>query len=169
MTDQGRDSFSWELPLLRMIENEVEQLRYLIEDQSGDTEPSDVHAQISRLGGLTDLVFAEGLVLSTGTRTAIEALAQEAGELVRSGIDFSRPSSERQLEIEQQAAHQMYEAILLNLPYLAEGDRSQYALALSKEAFSSLQRHVGDQADFQVVMQAVLVQDYRVMKLAGSS
>lgn len=169
MTDQGRDSFAWEHSLLRVIENEVEQLRYLIENRSGDTEPSDVHAQISRVGGLTDLVFADDLVLSTGARTAIEALALQAGEMVRSGTDFSRPSSARLLEIEQQAAHQMYEAILLNLPCLAEGDRSQHALALSKEAFSSLQRHVGDRADFDVVTRAVLVQDYRVMKLAGSS
>jgi hypothetical protein len=169
MADQGRDSFSWEHSLLRVIENEVEQLRYLIEDQSEDTQPPDLHAQISRLGGLTDLIFADDIVLSAGTRTAIETLAHQAGEMVRRGIGSSRPSSSKQLEIEQQAAHQMYEAILLNLPYLAEGDRSQYALALSKEAFSSLQRHVGDRADFEVVMGTVLVQDYRVMKLAGSS
>ncbi|HBP6615031.1 TPA: hypothetical protein L6B15_32240 [Pseudomonas aeruginosa] len=63
----------------------------------------------------------------------------------------------------------MYDAILLNLSYLAEGDSSKYAMALSKEAFSSLQRHVGDRADFELVTQAVLVQDYRVMRLAGSS
>ncbi|MDG9928011.1 MULTISPECIES: hypothetical protein [unclassified Pseudomonas] len=169
MANQSRDSSSWEHSLLQVIESEVEQLRYLIEDQSGDTEPPDVRAQISRLGGLTDLIFADDLVLSTGTRTAIQTLAHQAEEMVRSGIGFSRPSSGMQLETEQQAAHQMYEAILLNLPYLAGGAGSQYALALSKEAFSSLQRHVGDRADFEVVMRAVLVQDYRVMKLAGNS
>ncbi|HCF6146666.1 hypothetical protein [Pseudomonas aeruginosa] len=158
-----------EKSLLGVIRNEVEQLRYLIENQSGDTEPPDVHAQISRLGGLTDLAFAEGLGLSVASRAVIELMAHEAEEMVRNSTDFSRPSPGRRLEIEQQAAMSMYDAILLNLSYLAEGDSSQYAMALSKEAFSSLQRHVGDRADFELVTQAVLVQDYRVMKLAGSS
>jgi len=40
---------------------------------------------------------------------------------------------------------------------------------LSNEAFSLLERNVGNRADFEMVTQVILVQDYRVMKLAGSN
>ncbi|MGA4632908.1 hypothetical protein ACPA5B_03425 [Pseudomonas solani] len=169
MASQDGGANVWEKALLGVIRNELEQLRYLIENKSGDTEPPDVHAQISRFGGLTDLAFAESLELSVASRAVIESMAREAEALVRNSFEFSQPDPDGQLENEQQAANAMYDAILQNLPYLAEGDRSQYAMALSKEVFSILQRHVGDRADFELVTQAVLVQDYRVMKLAGSS
>lgn len=168
MVDQGKGTPAWEQSLLHVISEELEQLRSLIEDQADDTVLPDVHAQMSRLSGLTDLVYADDLKLSRETRTSIEDLANRAAELVRSQITFSQPSPERALEIEHEAAQQMYDAILFNLPHLAQGDKSQHAMALSKEAFSFLHRNVGNRADFEMVKQAVLVQDYRVMKLAGS-
>lgn len=48
----------WELALIAVIERELAQLAWLIECvRSGeeDTPRSDVHAQINRLSGLTDL------------------------------------------------------------------------------------------------------------------
>lgn len=169
MVNQGSGTPTWEQSLLRVISEELGQLRFLIEDQADDTELPDVHAQISRLSGLTDLVYADDLKLSRETRTSIEELANRAEELVRGKITLLQPGSERVQEVEHKAAQQMYDAILLNLPYLTQGDKSQHAIALSKKAFSFLHQYVGNQADFEMVKQVVLIQDYRIMKLAGSS
>lgn len=168
MVDQENLAHGWEQSLLRVVKEELEQLRSLIDDQTGDTELTDIQAQISRLGGLTDLVFADDLQLSRKTCIALEELSNQAMDLVRSQLASSKPSKELALETEQQAAQQMYDAILLNLPYLVEGDKSRHAMALSREAFSLLERNVGNRVGFEIVAQVVLVQDYRVMKLAGS-
>lgn len=94
MSDQERGPFAWEKALLGVISNEVAQLRYLLANKDGDTELPDVHAQISRLGGLTDLVFAESFGLSKASRAAIESMAYEAEGLVRDNIDFpERPQA----------------------------------------------------------------------------
>jgi len=75
MVDLGKGTPAWEQSLLHVISEELEQLRSLIEDQADDTVLPDVHAQMSRLSGLTDLVYADDLKLSRETRTSIEDLA----------------------------------------------------------------------------------------------
>ncbi|MCY1529246.1 hypothetical protein D9M68_643800 [compost metagenome] len=68
---------SWELSLIAVVEREFAQLKWLIEcEQSGEegVEKGDVHAQISRLGGLTDLAEPDGLPLS---ETSIAKLRQQ--------------------------------------------------------------------------------------------
>ena len=68
---------NWELALIAVVEKELTQLEWLIKcEQNGeeDVEKGDVHAQISRLGGLTDLAQADGLPLS---ETSIAKLRQQ--------------------------------------------------------------------------------------------
>lgn len=72
---------NWELGLIAVVEKEIAQLTWLIEqEQAGDeeVEANDIHAQVSRIGGLTDLVHADGLPLS---ETGIAKLRQQ-GEKV---------------------------------------------------------------------------------------
>ncbi|MDO8332568.1 MAG: hypothetical protein Q7T02_01125 [Pseudomonas sp.] len=42
-----------ELSLLSVIRSELEQLKYLVEDESGDIGLPDIHAQVSRLNRVT--------------------------------------------------------------------------------------------------------------------
>lgn len=68
---------NWELALIAVVERELAQLEWLIKCvQNGeeDIENGDVHAQISRLSGLTDLSQADGLPLS---ETSIAKLRQQ--------------------------------------------------------------------------------------------
>lgn len=169
MVSQDGGAPGWEQSLLSVIRGEVEQLKYLVEDESGDIGLPDMHAQVSRLCGLTDLIYNESFQFSGETRGEIERLAEQSMELMQTRVNRTPPSPERITEIEQEAAQALYEAIAFNLPYLAQGDTSKHAMALSKEAFSSLLKHTGSRPDFEMIERFVLVQDYRIMKLAGSA
>ncbi len=169
MVSQGGGALSWELSLLSVIRGEFEQLKYLVEDESGDIDLPDIHAQVSRLSGLTDLTYNENFHLSTETRVEVERIAQQSMELMRIRTNRMPPSPEKITEIEREAAQALYEAIAFNLPYLVQGDISKHAMALSKEAFSSLLKYTGTRPDFEMMERYVLIQDYRIMKLAGSA
>lgn len=169
MVSQDGGAPGWEQSLLSVIRGEVQQLKYLVEDESGDIGLPDIHAQVSRLGGLTDLIYNESFQFSGEARGEIEYLAEQSMELMRTRVNRMPRSPERVTEIEHEAAQALYEAIAFNLPYLAQGDTSKHAMALSKEAFSSLLKYTGTRPDFEMIERLVLVQDYRIMKLAGSA
>jgi hypothetical protein len=169
MTNQEGNIPEWEQSLLSAIESEIQQLEYLIADDSGDTGLPDIHAQISRISGLTDLTFNEGFKFSQRTRNEIQRLGELSMALMRRRLEFTPPSPEWIAEVERGAAESLYEAIALNLPYLIQADSSKYAIALSKEAFAILRKHAGERGDFEMMERMVLVQDYRVMKLAGDT
>ena len=78
-------------------------------------------------------------------------------------------SDERVQSLEREAAQGLFDAIALNIPHLAQGEARKYAIALSTNAFGELRKHMGDHPDFEIMGQLVLVQDYRVMKLAGEN
>lgn len=169
MVSQGGGALGWELSLLSVIRSELEQLKYLVEDESGDIGLPDIHAQVSRLSGLTDLTYNESFHFSTETRAEIERLAQQSMDLMRIRTSRMPPSPEKITEFEHEAAQALYEAIAFNMPYLVQGDTSKHAMALSKEAFSSLLKYTGTRPDFEMMERYVLIQDYRIMKLAGST
>lgn len=54
-------------------------------EQAGeeDVEASDVLAQISRIGGLTDLVYADGLPLSETTRAKLGQQSERVMQMAR--------------------------------------------------------------------------------------
>ena len=169
MVSQRVGALGWELSLLSVIRAELEQLKYLVEDESGDIGLPDIHAQVSRLSGLTDLTYNESFHFSTETRTEIERIAQQSMDMMRTRTNRMPPSPEKITEFEHEAAQALYEAIAFNLPYLVQGDTSKHAMALSKEAFSSLLKYTGTRPDFEMMERYVLIQDYRIMKLAGST
>ena len=80
----------WEQALIAVIERELAQLEWLIKsEQSGeeDIERGDIHAQISRLGGLTDL--ADGLPVSETTGARLLQQNEKAMSMVRSRLSSS--------------------------------------------------------------------------------
>ena len=79
-------SYQWELALIAVVEKEVAQLEWLIKcEHAGneEVESGDVHAQISRVGGLTDLVFAENFPLSETGQANLRQQNEKVMQLVR--------------------------------------------------------------------------------------
>ncbi|HBO7832529.1 TPA: hypothetical protein L5A09_006682 [Pseudomonas aeruginosa] len=77
---------NWEVALISAIERELVQLEWLINcEQAGeeDVEGGDVLAQISRIGGLTDLVYADGLPLSETTRAKLGQQSERVMQMAR--------------------------------------------------------------------------------------
>lgn len=80
---------NWEQALIAVIERELGQLECLIEcERAGneDVGSGEVHAQIDRLGGLTDLADPEGLPVSETTAAKLHQLNQAAMSMVRSRL-----------------------------------------------------------------------------------
>lgn len=78
---------NWELALISIIQKEIEQLEWLIQcEKSGeeDVERGDIHAQISRIGGLTDLTHAQDFPLSDTARAKLLKQGEAVMELARS-------------------------------------------------------------------------------------
>ncbi|WP_296186588.1 hypothetical protein [Pseudomonas sp. UBA1879] len=160
---------AWEASIVAAITEELDQLKYLIEDKSGATEKNDIQAQVSRLGGLTDLAHNDAIPFSAPTRLQLHELNEMAMGMVRKTVDFSPPTEEFVQSVEREAAQGLFDAIAFNSPYLAQGETSKYAIALSTNAFDLMRTHIGDHPDFEMMERLVLVQDYRVMKLAGDN
>lgn len=165
----NQQASAWEASIVAAIAEELDQLRYLVKDKSGSTEKGDIHAQIDRLCGLTDLAHKEAIPFSESSRVQIRELNEMAMGMIRATLDFTPPSEERVQSLEREAAQGLFDAIALNIPHLAQGETRKYAIALSTSAFEELRKHMGDHPDFEMMKQLVLVQDYRVMKLAGDN
>lgn len=159
----------WEASIVAAITEELDQLKYLIEDKSGSTERGDINAQVSRLCGLTDLAHNQAVPLSASTRLQIHELNELAMGIVQKTIKFSPPTEAFVQSIEREAAQGLFDAIAVNISYLAQAETSRYAIALSVNAFDLMRKYMGNHPDFEMIEQQVLVQDYRVMKLAGDS
>lgn len=61
----------WEASIVAAITEELDQLKYLIEDESGSTEKGDIHAQISRVCGLTDLAKNDAVPFAASAKLQI--------------------------------------------------------------------------------------------------
>lgn len=164
-----RQASAWEVSIVAAISDELDQLKYLVEDKSGSTERGDIHAQISRLCGLTDLAHNEAIPFAESTRLQIRELNDMAMGMIQKTINITPLSEERVQSLEREAAQGLFDAIALNIPHLARAEATQHAIALSTSTFDSLRTHMGDHPDFEIMERLVLVQDYRVMKLAGDS
>ncbi|MBN4180673.1 hypothetical protein [Pseudomonas savastanoi] len=80
---------NWQQALIAVIERELGQLEWLIKcERAGeeDVERGDVHAQIERLGGLTDLADPEGLPVSETTAAKLRQLNEVVMGMVRSRL-----------------------------------------------------------------------------------
>lgn len=77
---------NWELALLAVASRELEQLDWLIGNLTsgdGETELGDVHSQISRLTGITDLAHEGGLPVSQTTRAKLLQINESAMDKAR--------------------------------------------------------------------------------------
>lgn len=73
--------------LISVIQKEIGQLEWLIQGEvSGveEVERGDIHAQISRIGGLTDLAHAPEMPLSDTTRAKLLQQSEVVMALARS-------------------------------------------------------------------------------------
>lgn len=80
---------NWELALIAVVERQLAQLEWLIKcELSGEEgiEKGDIHAQVSRLGGLTELAMADGLPLSETTTAKLHQQNDLAMHLVRTQV-----------------------------------------------------------------------------------
>lgn len=80
---------NWEQALLAVVEREFVQLEWLIKsEQAGEEEIElgDIHAQISRLGGLTDLALPDGLPMSETTGAKLLQYSEVVMRLMRSRL-----------------------------------------------------------------------------------
>lgn len=87
---------NWELALISVIQKEIGQLEWLIQgEKSGDeeVERGDIHAQIDRIGGLTDLAHETEMPLSDTTRAKLLQLNEVAMELARSRAVGGSPAN----------------------------------------------------------------------------
>lgn len=159
----------WEVSLVAAITEELVQLRYLIDNRSGATEAGDIRSQLDRLCGLTDLAHNEGIPFGPSTRLQIQELNAMAMSVIRNTIEFAPPSDRRVQKLEREAAQALFDAIALNLPNLVQAETSKHAIALSTSIFDSLRKYMGSHPEFEMMERLVLVQDYRVMRLAGDN
>lgn len=164
-----QQSSAWEVSIVAAIGDELDQLKYLVKDKSGSTERGDIHAQISRLCGLTDLAHNEAIPFAESTKLQIRELNEMAMEMIRKTINITPLSEEQVQSLEGEAARGLFDAIALNIPNLVQAETTQHAIALSTSTFNSLRTQMGNHPDFEMIERLVLVQDYRVMKLAGDS
>ncbi len=78
---------NWELELIKIVDRELMQLELLIANKDireEGVELGDIHAQISRLGGLTDLANAAGLPLTQLSAAKLKRQNEKVMQLVRS-------------------------------------------------------------------------------------
>lgn len=79
-------ALNWELALMIVIERELAQLQWLVEcvlNGTDDIGKTDVHGQISRISGLTDLAKPDGLPLSEISIAKLRQLNDAAMLLAR--------------------------------------------------------------------------------------
>lgn len=156
----------WERSLVEVVEAEVEHLRELDADQSGDVEPGDVGSVLSRISALTDLADVDGLALGDGAKSMLAHLDAEALQVMRDRAARTHsqgPAGAGQLE----PTKALFDAILLSLPALAAGEETGFAITISKQVYEDLKRHCSDLDGFSLILSLVRVQDSRAMQLAG--
>lgn len=79
----------WEQALIAVVERELAQLEWLIKSEQAGEEDigrGDIHAQISRLCGLTDLAKPDGLPVSETTGARLFQQNEAAMSMVRSRL-----------------------------------------------------------------------------------
>jgi hypothetical protein len=167
MDKQATFSNAWETALVEVAQRQLQYLRELDADQSGETETSDVHSALSGLCALTDLSYEATFDFSEKARAALLQINEQAMDVMRARA--ARPHAPvRELgSPEDEAAVALYDAILSNLPALASGETSGHALALSKAMYKNLVDLCGDRPGFGAASSVICVHDYRAMQLAG--
>ncbi|OLU16687.1 hypothetical protein BVH01_08875 [Pseudomonas sp. PA1(2017)] len=131
----------WEASLVAVIAEELDQLKYLVEDKSGASEERDIHAQLDRLSGLTDLAHNAAIPFVESTRLQIREMDELAMGMLRKYTDLAPLSNERIQSLEREAAQGLFDAIALNIPRLAQGEarntRLPYRPTLSRRCEST--------------------------------
>lgn len=79
-------SVNWEQAIIAVVQRELAQLEWLINSEQSKTEGierGDIHSQISRLSGLTDLAQPDGLPVSETTGAKLRQLNDVAMRMVQ--------------------------------------------------------------------------------------
>ncbi|WP_122531521.1 hypothetical protein [Pseudomonas viridiflava] len=167
MDKQAEFTNPWEKSLVEVSQRQLQFLRELDADQSGETEASDVHSALSGLCALTDLIHETGFDFSVAARAALLQINDDAMGVMRDRVARPHHSVRELGDTGTEAAVALYDAILLNLPALATGESSGHAMALSKAMYKNLVDRCGERPGFDVASSVICVHDYRAMQLAG--
>jgi len=160
---------SWEAGLVAVAQRQLQYLRELDEDRSGEISSFDLSSALSGLCALTDLIHEECFDFPSTGPNELMGLNEAAMGLMRNRALRPRDEEEELPSPDHEAAVALYDAILSNLPRLATGDTSGHALALSKAMYQNLVDRCGDRPGFDAASSVIQVQDYRAMQLAGRS
>ncbi|PPS24383.1 hypothetical protein [Pseudomonas amygdali] len=167
MDKQPEQAKRWEMALVDVAQRQLQYLRELDADRSGETEKSDVHGALSGLCALTDLAYEESFDFSEAARAALLQINEESMAVMRERAARPHPHVRELGSPDEEAAVALYDAILMNLPNLAAGESSGHALALSKALYQTIAEHCGERPGFDAASSVICIQDYRAMLLAG--
>jgi vacuolar-type H+-ATPase subunit E/Vma4 len=154
-----------ERALIEAARSELAHLREMEGDETGEIGGGDLQGALSRLSALVDLADVEAMELSAETKSALAKLDAEALQVMRSRA--TRRHQPLVTSVDANAARALFEAIMLNIPALAGGLDSGFAITISRQVFEELQHHCSDLPGFELVAQHVRVQDSRAMQLGG--
>lgn len=156
---------SRERALIEAARSELAHLCEMDADETGEIGAGDLHGALSRLSALADLADVEAMELSAETKSALAKLDAEALQVMRSRA--TRRNQPLATSVDAHAAKTLFEAIMLNIPALAAGMESGFAITISRQVFEELQHHCSDFPGFELAAQHVRVQDSRAMQLGG--
>lgn len=158
--------------LIAQAEVELEHLRALDADTSGDVGDCDVSNALSRVCAICDLAMTPDLALSQEACEMLAAIDNQAIQLMaerstQSSTDRKQPHEIDIAEIQLEKARSIYHALQLLTLELGSSEDTQWAVTISRPVFEFVEEFFADAMDFETTFDLVRVQDYRTMKLAG--
>lgn len=158
--------------LIAQAKVELEHLRVLGADFSGDVEGGDISSALSRVCAICDLAMTPDLALSREVCEMLAAIDNQAIQLMaeRSAQSSSNPKQPHQTdiaEIQLEKARSIYHALQLLTFELSHSEDTRWAVTISQEVFEFVEEFFADAMNFETTFGLVRVQDYRTMKLAG--
>lgn len=158
--------------LIAQAEVELEHLRALDADTSGDVGGWDVSNALSRVCAICDLAMVPDLALSGEACATLANIDNQAIQLMaersaQSDLSRKQPCEIGIAETQLEKAHSIYQTLQLLTFELGHAEDTQWAVTISQSVFEFVEGFFADAMNFETTLNLVRVQDYRTMKLAG--
>lgn len=158
--------------LIAQAEVELEHLRALDADTSGDVGAWDVSSALSRVCAICDLAMMSDLALSWKVCEMLAAIDNQAIQLMaersaQSSTSRKQPYKIDIAESQLEKARSIYQTLQLLTFELSHSEDTRWAVTISQPVFEFVEEFFADAMNFETTFGLVRVQDYRTMKLAG--